>query len=231
MSNYKEKVHMDPMISSVNSNEYFNSILHLLGTILSFAGTAFLIVLAAQYGKWVHLVSFSIYGLTLFLSFLASTILHFNLLFNRYYRLLGIFDHNAIFLLIAGTYTPLALAVFGGGMGWGLFTLIWCLAAFNIAIKSIFFAKMGKKLSTLCFVLMGWPVIFYAWPISKMLGADALILMIVGGLVYTVGAISFTAHKPDPFPPYFGNHEIWHLCVFIGNAIFFYFMYSHILNF
>lgn len=231
MPNYKDKIHMDPMISSVNSNEYFNSILHLLGTILAFAGTTFLIVLAAQAGKWVHLVSFSIYGLTLFLSFLASSILHFNLLFNRYYRLLGIFDHNAIFLLIAGTYTPLALAVFGGTMGWGLFTLIWCLAAFNIAIKSIFFAKMGKKLSTLCFVLMGWPVIFYAWPIAKLLGIDALILMIVGGLVYTLGAFSFTIHKPDPFPPYFGNHEIWHLAVFIGNAIFFYFMYAHVLNF
>lgn len=225
------KVHMDPMISSYNSNEYYSSILHLLGTILAFAGTAFLIVLSAQQAKWVHLVSFSIYGLTLFLSFLASTMLHFNLLFDRYYRILGIFDHNAIFLLIAGTYTPLALAVFGGGMGWGLFTLIWCLAAFNMTIKSIFFARMGKGLSTLCFILMGWPVVFYAWPIAKLLGPEALILMIVGGLFYTVGAISFTIHRPDPLPPYFGNHEIWHTAVFIGNGIFFYFMYAHVLTY
>lgn len=223
------KEEMDDMISSINSNEYVSSILHLIGAILAFAGTTLLIVLAAQQGKWVHLVSFSIYGLTLFLSFLASCILHFNLLFNKYFRILGILDHNAIFLLIAGTYTPFALAVFGGATGWGLFTLIWGLAAFNITIKSIFFSRMSKNLSTLTFILMGWPVVLYSWPLYKELGLDAILLMVAGGLVYTLGAISFTYHKPDPLPPYFGNHEIWHLAVLIANGIFFYIMYKYVL--
>ncbi len=220
---------MDPMISSLGSNEYVSSISHLIGAILAFAGTTLLIVLSAQAGKWVHLVSFSIYGLTLFLSMMASCLLHFNLLFDRYYRLLGIFDHNAIFLLIAGSYTPMALAVFGGPMGWGLFTLIWGLAAFNITIKSIFFARMGKHLSTLTFVLMGWPAIFYIWPLYQKLGIHAIFVLIAAGITYTIGAFSFTFHKPDPFPPYFGNHEIWHICVLIGNSLIFYLMYAHIL--
>ena len=226
-----DKTQMDPMISSLNINEYFNSITHLIGAILSIIGTIVLIVFSAHAEKWLHLVSFAVYGTTLFLSLLASCLLHFFLLHKKYIRALGILDHNAIYLLIAGSYTPFALVVLQGPLGWSLFALIWGLAVFNITIKSIFFQKMGKNLSTVGFILMGWPAIFYAIPLYHALGGMALALMVGGGLVYTIGAMAFMNEKPDPFPPFFGNHEIWHVAVLIGNAMFFTLMLLFVLPF
>jgi hemolysin III len=120
-----DKTQMDHMISSADSNEYFNSISHLIGAILSVTGTTVLIVFSAIEYKWMHLISFAIYGTTLFLAFFSSTLLHFNLLFNKYRRVLGILDHNAIYLLIAGTYTPFCLVILEGALGWSIFAFIY----------------------------------------------------------------------------------------------------------
>jgi len=158
-----DKKQMDPMISSPDSNEYFNSISHLIGAILSLAGLIVLVVFSARDDKWIHLISFSIYGTTLFLSFLASCLLHFNLLFNKYSRVLGILDHNAIYLLIAGTYTPLCLVVLKGTIGWTLFGIIWSFAAFCITIKSIFFKTLPKSLSMASYKMMGWVLIIFIY--------------------------------------------------------------------
>lgn len=219
---------MDSMISSHDSNEIVNSITHFIGTMLAFIGTVFLIVISADAGKWVHLVSFTIYGVTLFLSMLASTWLHFTLIFNRYYRILGILDHDAIFLLIAGSYTPICLVVLGGMKGWILFSITWFFAAIFIVIKSIFFSKMGKIISTIPFLIMGWPLIFYLKELNQILGIEALITLLFAGILYTVGAVIFIYRKPNPFPPYFGNHEIWHILVLIANGAIFYVMWKYI---
>jgi len=222
----KEK--MDPLISSFNSNEYFNSICHLIGAILSLAGLIVLIVFSAMSHRWIHLVSFSIYGTTLFLSFLASCLLHFNLLFDRYSRVLGILDHCAIYLLIAGTYTPFCLAILDGATGWSLFGIIWGIAVFLITIKAIFFSQLSILFSNLSYMVMGWLVVFFIYPIYLKLGVQATILMVTGGLFYSLGALVFTKDWPDPWPPFFGNHEIWHLCVLFGNATFFFVMLFYV---
>jgi hemolysin III len=224
-----EKPILDPLISSPDSNEYFNSISHLIGAILSISALVVLVTLAAVADKPVHVVGFAIYGTSLFLSFLFSCLLHFFLLFNKYLRVFGILDHNAIYLLIAGTYTPFCLTVFSGVTGWVLFGVVWSLAVFFITIKSIFFTKISALMSNISFLLMGWIIVFLIGPIYQLFGVGAILLLIAGGLFYTVGALIFANGRPNPYPPYFGNHEIWHLCVLAGNAIFFLVMLWYVL--
>jgi hemolysin III len=227
----QQKPQLDPLISAPDSNEYFNAISHLVGAILSISALAVLVSLAAINGKPAHVVGFAIYGISLFLSFLFSCLLHFFLLFNKYLRVFGILDHNAIYILIAGTYTPFCLTIFSGATGWVLFGIIWSLAVFFITIKSIFFAKIPVLFSNISFLLMGWIIVFLIGPIYTQLGVGAISLLITGGMFYTVGAIIFAIGKPNPFPPYFGNHEIWHICVLAGNAIFFFVMLFYVLPF
>jgi hemolysin III len=220
---------LDPQISSPDSNEYFNAISHLVGAILSVSALAVLVTLAAIDQKPAQVIGFAIYGTSLFLSFLFSCLLHFFLLFGKYLRVFGILDHNAIYLLIAGTYTPFCLTIFSGATGWVLFGIIWSLAVFFITLKSIFFAKIPVWLSNGSFLLMGWIVIFLIGPAYRELGAGAMSLLLAGGLSYTIGALIFAVGKPNPFPPYFGNHEIWHVCVLAGNTFMFLVMLFHIL--
>ncbi len=220
---------LDPMISSPDSNEYYNALSHLLGAILSVSAIAVLVTLAAQEGKWLHLIGFAVYGATLLLSFLASTILHFFLLFGRYLRVLGILDHCAIYLLIAGTYTPFCLTLFAGPLGWFLFGLVWSLAAFWIVLKAVFFTRMPTLVSNLSYVSLGWIVVFFFAPVYNKLGPGAIGLMVAAGLCYTIGVASFASGWPNPFPPYFGTHEIWHTAVLIGGAIFFCVMLFYLL--
>lgn len=224
-----DKPVLDPMISSPDSNEYFNAISHLIGAILSVSVLAVLITFAAMQHKWLHVIGFSIYGTSLLLSFIASALLHFFLLFGRYKRVFGILDHCAIYLLIAGTYTPFCLAVIGGAAGWWLFGVVWSLAVLFITLKAIFFARIPVGLSNASFLLMGWLVVFVLAPIYELFGVGAIVIMSFAGLVYTIGAISFARGKPNPYPPYFGNHEIWHLAVLLGNALFFYLMLAFVL--
>lgn len=224
-----QKPSLDPQISAPDSNEYFNSISHLIGAILSISALAVLVTLAAIDHKPAHVIGFAIYGTSLFLSFLFSCLLHFFLLFGKYLRVFGILDHNAIYILIAGTYTPFCLTIFSGATGWVLFGVIWSLAVFFITLKSIFFARIPTWLSNASFLLMGWIVVFLIGPIYQQLGPEASFLLLAGGLFYTVGALIFASGKPNPFPPYFGNHEIWHVCVLAGNAFMFLVMLFYIL--
>jgi hemolysin III len=211
------KAQMDQLISSPNSNEFYNSISHLLGCVLSIAGTIVLVVLAALEHKWLLTIGFSIYGLTLFLSLLSSTLLHFNLLFNRYYRSLGIFDHAAIYTLIAGTYTPFMLTLMEPVWGWTLLGIIWCLAILFVTLKALFFTTMPKMVSTGSYLLLGWVGMVVMYHLYTKIGAIPLIVMLVGGFSYSIGSIIFTYNKMDLFPPYFGTHEIWHTAVLIGH--------------
>ena len=224
-----QKPPLDPSISSPDSNEYFNSISHLIGAILSISALAVLVTLAAMDHKPAHVIGFAIYGTSLFLSFLFSCLLHFFLLFGKYLRVFGILDHNAIYILIAGTYTPFCLTIFSGATGWVLFGVIWSLAVFFITLKSIFFTKIPVWLSNVSFLLMGWIVVFLIGPASRELGAGAMSLLLAGGLCYTVGALIFGSGRPNPFPPHFGNHEIWHACVLAGNTFMFLAMLFYVL--
>ena len=224
-----QKPILDPHISSSDSNEYFNSISHLIGAILSISALVVLVTLAAINNKPAHVVGFAIYGASLFLSLLFSCFLHFFLLFGKYLRVFGILDHCAIYLLIAGSYTPFCLTILSGPTGWAMFGIIWSLALFFITIKSIFFTKISVLMSNISYLLMGWIIVFLIGPIYTELGMGAISLLIAGGLFYTIGALIFGYGKLNPFPPYFGNHEIWHLCVLAGNTLIFLVMLLYVL--
>lgn len=225
----KYKTQMDDMISSRDSNEIINVITHLAGALLSVAGMVILIVLSARQQKWLHLTSFVIYGSTVIISFTMSTILHSFLLFKRYSKILGILDHSAIYFLIAGTYTPICLAVVGGGLGWSIFGVIWGLAVINVILKVTFFSKFPTLLSILGYLAMGWLSISLVYSVFNRLGMSSIFIMFLGGLSYTIGAIIFIKGKPNPFPPYLGNHEIWHIMVLMGNLAFFFLMLLYVL--
>jgi hemolysin III len=216
-----DKTKMDCLISSLDSNEYFNSISHLLGAILTLAAVIILIVFSVRDHKWLHLISFAIYGATLLLSMIASCLLHFFLLFNRYKRRLAIFDHCAIYAFIAGTYTPFCVVVLHNTLGWVILGAIWGLAILNITLKIIFFLQFSKSLSQISYMAMGWLGVVPIYCMYLRLNIWAPLLIMAAGVIYTLGAAVFFHGKPNPFPPHFGNHEIWHVSVLLGNATLF----------
>ncbi len=145
----QQPIPMDRMISASDTNEYVNVLSHGLGVLGAVVATAVLVTLAAQAGKWVHVVGFAVYGTTLVMSLLASALLHGFLLVGRYHRILGILDHCAIYLLIAGTYTPFCLTLLRGVTGWRLLAVVWSLAVVWIVLKAVWFTRMSSTVSNL----------------------------------------------------------------------------------
>jgi hemolysin III len=190
--------------------EIANTITHGVGLALSVAGLVILLVLAALRGGALQIVSCAIYGTTLITLYAASTLYH-GIAAPRFKRALRIFDHSAIFLLIAGTYTPFLLVNLRGAWGWSLFGVVWGLAMAGIVFKFWFVERFGF-LSTTVYLLMGWLVVIAARPVLSHVPASGLIWLVAGGLCYTAGVI-FYASKRIPYA-----HVIWHVFVLAGST-------------
>lgn len=190
--------------------ELANSLTHALGAALSVAGLVLLAVYSALHGNAWHVVSTVIFGVTLVLLYSASTVYH-TLRSERLKRLLQKFDHAAIFLLIAGTYTPFVLVPLRGPWGWSLFGVVWGLAIVGVTLK-FWFAGRFKLVSTLIYVGMGWLVMIAIKPLVAALPAGGMKLLVAGGLCYTGGAV-FYLWKRLPY-----HHAVWHLFVLGGSA-------------
>lgn len=194
---------------------------HAVGFILSLVALVLLVGRAIQYGDIWHLVSFSIFGISLIILYAASTVYHSAkdlVLRNR----LRIVDHASIYVLIAGTYTPFTLVTLNGVVGWVLFGISWVMAITGIILK-LFFTGRYKLLSTLMYVLMGWLILFAIKPLIDNLASEGLIWLIAGGLAYTLGAILY-AIKKIKF-----NHAIFHIFVLVGSACHFISVYWYVL--
>ena len=189
--------------------EIANSITHGIGAALSIAGLVLLVVFASLYGDVWRVVSFSIYGSTLIILYLASTLYH-SIPLPRAKRVFRILDHSSIYLLIAGTYTPVTLISMRGPWGWTLFGLIWALAIGGIFFKAFHFGKF-RALSVISYVMMGWLIVIALKPMLQAIPAGMFLWIIIGGACYTFGII-FYAVKKIPF-----NHAIWHLFVLGGS--------------
>ncbi len=189
--------------------EIANAITHGIGLLLSVAGFVVLLVLAALRGTAWHIVACSIYGVTLICLYTASTLYH-AVISPRVKRALRIFDHSAIYLLIAGTYTPFLLVSLRGPWGWSLFGVIWGLALAGVLFK-FWFVERFAILSTAVYIAMGWLVIIAAKPVITHVPLTALIWLFAGGLAYTGGVIFFAAKRI----PY--SHAIWHIFVLAGS--------------
>jgi hemolysin III len=195
--------------------EIANSISHGIGTLLSIAGLVVMVVLAVTYGDAWHVVSFSIFGASLILLYLASTLYH-SLPMPRVKQILQRIDHSAIFVLIAGTYTPFMLVTLRGAMGWSIFGIVWGLALAGILLKIFFSISKYEKISVGLYVFMGWLCVVAAKQFLANVPQISLILLVFGGLSYTIGVIFYVWDRL----PY--NHAVWHLFV-LGGSIFHYF--------
>ena len=191
-----------------DAEELVNSITHGVGLVLSIAGFVVLLTLAVMHGSALRIVSCAIYGSTLICVYAASTLYH-GIAAPRCKRALKIFDHCAIYLLIAGTYTPFLLVNLGGGWGWSLLGVIWGLAMAGILLK-FWFVDHFKIFSTVVYLAMGWLAIIAVKPLLQHVSAPGIAWLVAGGLMYTIGVAFFAA------PRLRYGHAIWHVFVMAG---------------
>jgi hemolysin III len=195
------------------SEEIANGVTHGVGLGASLVGALLLVVLTALHGDAWQVVSSAVYGATLVTLYTASTLYH-SFRGVRAKKALRVFDHCAIYLLIAGSYTPFALVSLRGPWGWTLFTLVWGLTVAGIVFK-VFFTGRLNALSTAVYVLMGWLCVVAAKPIVESVPPGALWLLLAGGVAYTAGTV-FYHNRRVPY-----SHAVWHLFV-IGGSVFHY---------
>lgn len=209
-----------------HAKEPFNSYSHLLGVLLSIVALVTLVI--ASDGHPRRVIGFSIYGVTLILLYAASTAYHWLHVSPRVEDLLKRLDHVAIFLLIAGCYTPICVVSLQGGWGWVLFAAVWSLA-FAGAVLKIFFAHLPPWATATIYVAMGWLAVIAIGPLLHSFPPTGLLWLLAGGLAYTAGAVIYAIERPDPYPQVFGHHEIFHIFVLAGSALHFVFMAGYVL--
>lgn len=194
--------------------EIFNAVSHGTGGLLAIAGTVVLIVAAAIYSDAWGVVSSAIYGASMIILYTMSTLYHAitNKKAKTFFRIM---DHNTIFFLIAGTYTPYTLVPLRGALGWTLFGIIWGAAIIGIVFNSISLEK-ARKLSLVCYVAMGWAIIFAIKPMIQSVPKISLIFLLIGGVFYTAGIVFYAIKRIKYF------HSVWHLFT-IGGTVFHYF--------
>jgi len=203
------------------TEEILNVITHGLGFLLSIVALVILVIFASLNGDVWHIVSFSIYGSSLVILYLASTLFHAT----RKQKLrnkLNIFDHASIYVLIAGTYTPFLLVTLRGSWGWSLLGIIWALAIGGIVFK-LFFTGKYDIISALIYIAMGWLIIIAIKPMNEQLSSDGLLWLLGGGISYSIGAVFYLLNKI----PY--NHAIFHIWVLLGSFAHFVAVFWYVL--
>lgn len=201
--------------------EVVNAITHGIGTVLSIAGLVLLIVFASREGTAWHVVSFTIFGVTMLLLYTASTLVH-SFPEGKVKDLFETFDHSCIYLFIAGTYTPFLLVTLRSPLGWTMFGIVWGLALAGVTFKA-FFTKKFLVLSTLFYVMMGWLIVFMWNPLQELLMPGGLRLLVIGGLLYTLGSV-FYIWRGFPY-----HHAVWHLFVVAGSLMHFFAIFFYVL--
>ncbi|MBW1605131.1 hemolysin III family protein [Lactobacillus sp. Sy-1] len=201
-------------------NEIMSAITHGIGVGLSIAAAIVLIVHGVHRGGAMRITTFSIYGGLLILFYLASTLFH-SLYFTKAEHVFQIFDHSAIYLLIAGTYLPYSLVTIGGKLGWMIFVVIWLMAISGIVYKSIWMGKY-RVASTVIYVVMGWFCVLGIHRLIQGLGWTGFNLLLAGGIAFTAGSVIYS-FKRIPF-----GHVIWHLFVLLGTILMYFSIYFYV---
>jgi len=194
--------------------EIAHTVTHGIGILFSIAGLAVVVAFSSLNGDAWHITSNSIYGTTLILLYTASSLYH-GIPYSRAKQLLRKFDHTAIFLLIAGTYTPFTLVNLRGPWGWSLFGLVWGLAIIGVVLELIC-SKRYKRLSISLYLGLGWLILIAIKPMLATVETGGLVLLLAGGLCYSLGVIFYVWKKLKY------HHAIWHLFVLAGSAIHFF---------
>jgi hemolysin III len=195
--------------------EPVNSLTHWAGAILALAGLIALLIVG--WGKPIKVVSLIIYGASLIFLFSASATYHMVRVKDKALEIFRKIDHAAIFCLIAGTYTPFCINAFTGFWKWGMLSIIWSLALIGIAMK-IFFIRAPRWLNAGIYVVMGWLCVGASGQLLAALPAWVLTWLIIGGVVYTLGAVVYSTKMFNFVPGVFGFHEVWHIFVLLAAA-------------
>ena len=190
--------------------EIFSSVSHGVGACLSIAGTVVLLVFSVIYGNALAVVSSSIYGASLIILYTMSTLYH-SFTNEKIKHFFQIMDHNTIFLLIAGTYTPITLYILGGVTGWILFSVVWVASIIGITLNSINMEK-AKIPSLVCYIATGWVIIFAIKPLIAKVPFLSAFFLVLGGIIYTVGIVFYVIKKVKYF------HPVWHIFTILGSA-------------
>ena len=199
------------MLSKIR--EPVNGLTHLAGAIAAFFGL--IIMLVTGWGVTAKVVSVLAYGIGLIGLFSASAAYHIAKVRPAVLQTLRKVDHSAIFLLIAGTYTPFCLIAFTGFWRWGLLAIIWSIAGIGITVK-VFYIKAPRWINASAYVCMGWLCILAAPQMPKMLPFQAMLWLLVGGVIYTLGAVIYATKLFNFVPGKFGFHEVWHIFVLLA---------------
>lgn len=219
---HEEKIRK-PLPVYTLGEEIFNSVSHGVGALLAIAGCVVLIVFSAINRGAIEIVSASVFGASMIILYTMSTLYH-ALTNQKAKRVFRVFDHDTIFLLIAGTYTPYALCCIQPmWLGWTIFGCIWGAAVLGITLSSVNLEKFSK-ISTICYVLMGWGILLAIKPLYHQLPKISFIFLIVGGLLYSGGVYFYKKKSVKYF------HSIWHLFV-IGGTILHYFSILYAIGF
>jgi len=195
--------------------EPVNSLTHWAGALLALAGLAALLIVG--WSTPAKIVSLLVYGLSLIGMFSASATYHMVQAKDRVLLILRKIDHSAIFLLIAGTYTPFCINAFDGFWKWGMLTIIWSLAAIGIIVK-VFYIKAPRWLNAGIYVVMGWLCVGASGQMLATLPAWVFIWLLAGGVIYTLGAVVYITKIFNFKPGVFGFHEVWHIFVMLAAA-------------
>lgn len=207
--------------------EPVNGLTHFIGAALAIAGLFLLLKDAIHEGVVSHIVAFSIFGLSMVLLYTASTLYHSLKVKEKTIILLQKLDHSMIYVLIAGSYTPICLIVLDDGWRWMVFIAVWSVALAGI-IKKFCWIAAPRWLSIVLYLAMGWMGIFLFPTLFEKLPPAFLIWIITGGLAYSLGAVIYGLKKPDLIPEWFGSHEIWHLFVLAGTFSHFWAFYQYL---
>ena len=202
------------------TEEKLNVITHGIGFLLSIIALVFLIIKAFKIDSINYLVGFTVFGISLILLYAASTLYHLSTQPNIRTKL-NIIDHAAIYVLIAGTYTPFTLITLNGWVGWTILSAVWTIAVIGIFFK-LFYTGRFNKISTISYVAMGWIIVFAIIPLVEQLSLNGLIWLFAGGAFYTIGAVLYSLDKIKY------NHAIFHVFVLLGSACHFNSVYFYV---
>ncbi|OGH86555.1 MAG: hypothetical protein A2493_03630 [Candidatus Magasanikbacteria bacterium RIFOXYC12_FULL_33_11] len=214
---------------NIKNNEPISALTHFLGLLLSIAGLVLMVVFAALKDKNVEVIGLSIFGASLILAYSASFVYHLFSKDHKVKKTLQKVDHTMIFVLIAGTYTPVGISMPNKALGWSLFGVIWGISLIGIIIKTVDI-KIPGWLSTSLYLLAGWIVTIAIVPIIRWLGVSAMWWLIGGGLAYSLGTIFFALENYVKRSRWWGMHEIFHLFVMLGSFCHFWFMFHYLIR-
>ena len=206
--------------------EIFNMVTHVVGAAFGLVAMVLCIIMAAIHGDAYGVVSSVIYGITMMLLYIMSSIYHGLRRQGTAKKVFQVLDHCTIFLLIAGSYTPFALVLFreyNVALGWEVFGVIWGMAILGVVLNSIDL-KRYRVFSMICYLVMGWAILFRADLLPKLLDPAGIVLLVAGGIAYTVGAILYGIGRKKKW-----MHSIFHLCIILGSLLQFFCILFYVL--